>query len=161
MVEYLRLVGQMMSKFQKAKVVQIPRGHNQHTDSLATLASSQDNEILHLIMVETLHKPSITPQVKILVVSELGSSWMDPIIEYLAEDRLPSESKEAHRVWRVAARFWLSQDWRLYKRSFRDPYSLCLHPSKVRDLLTQLHKGICGSHVGGQSLAHRAITQRF
>lgn len=40
MVDYLRLVNQMISKFQKVKIVQITRGQNRHADSLATLASS-------------------------------------------------------------------------------------------------------------------------
>ena len=28
-------------------------------------------------------------------------------------------------------------------------------------LLAELHDGVCGSHVGGRSLAHRAMTQGF
>ena len=103
MVEYLRLVGQMMGKFQKAKVVQISWGQNRHADSLATLASFLDNEIPRLITVEMLHEPSIDPQVGISVISVLGFNWMDPIIENLPEVRLSSESKEADKVRRVAA----------------------------------------------------------
>ena len=52
-------------------------------------------------MVEVLHKPSINLQVGVSVVSMLRSSWMDPIIQFLAEDRLSSESKEVDRVHRV------------------------------------------------------------
>ena len=74
---------------------------------------------------------------------------MDLVIEFLAEDQLSSESKEAKRVHRVATQFWLSRDQRLYRRSFEGPYLLCLYPSKVNDLLTELHKGVCGSHVRG------------
>nr|XP_023877005.1 uncharacterized protein LOC111989456 [Quercus suber] len=32
---------------------------------------------------------------------------------------------------------------------------------KVGELLADLHDGVCGSHVGGRSLAHRAMTQGF
>lgn len=73
---------------------------------------------------------------------------MDLIIIFLVEDVLPNEAKKAERVQRVVARFWLSRDWRLYRRSFSGPYLLCLHPSQVNDLLTELHEGVCGSHVG-------------
>ena len=41
------------------------------------------------------------------------------------------------------------------------PYLLCLHPVKVYEVLTELREGVWGSHVGGCSLAHRAMTQRF
>lgn len=149
MVEYLRLVGQIMSKFQKAKVIQITRGQNRYADSLPTLALSLDSEIPQLIMIEVVREPSIDPQVGVSIVSTFGSSWMDLVIEFLVEDQLLSESKEVERVCRVAARFWLSRDQRLYRRSFKGPYLLCLHPSKVNDLLTELHKGVCGSHVRG------------
>ena len=86
---------------------------------------------------------------------------MDSIIKFLAEDHLPSESKEADRVHKVSVQFWLSRHWRLYKRSFGGPYLLCLHPSKINDLLTELHKGIYGSHIKGRSLADQAMTQGF
>lgn len=98
----------MIGKFLKAKVVQISRGQNMLADSLAILESSLDKEIPRLITVEVLHKPSIDPQVGVSVVSELESSWMDPIIEFLAEDRLPSESREVDKVHRVATWFWFS-----------------------------------------------------
>jgi len=54
MIEYLKLVNQMMSKFQKVKIIQITRGQNRHADSLATLASSLANEIPRLIKMEVV-----------------------------------------------------------------------------------------------------------
>ena len=61
----------------------------------------------------------------------------------------------------MTARFWLSKDKKLYRRSFGGPYLLCLHPNKVTELLVELHEGICGGNLGGRSLTHRAITQGF
>lgn len=59
-------------------------------------------------MIEVLREPRIDPQVGVSVVSMFGFNWMDPIIEFLAEDQLLSESKEAKRVRRVAAQLWFS-----------------------------------------------------
>ena len=86
---------------------------------------------------------------------------MNPIIEFLAEDRVPDDESETNKVRRVASRYWLSTDRKLYRRSFRGPYLLCLHPGEINELLAELHEGVCGSHVGGRSLAHRAMTQGF
>ena len=86
---------------------------------------------------------------------------MDPIIDFLAEDQLPNDEKEASKVRWVAARCCLSTDRKLYWRSFGGPYLLCLHPKKVNELLAELHDGVCGSHVGGRSLAYRVMTQGF
>ena len=38
------------------------------------------------------------------------------------------------------------------------PYLLCIHPEASELLLKELHEGICGSHIGGRSLSHKAIT---
>ena len=86
---------------------------------------------------------------------------MDPIINFLAEDRVPDDEKEANKIRQVASRYWLSADRKLYRRSFGGLYLSSLHPKKVNELLSKLHDGVCGSHVGGRSLPHRAMTQGF
>ena len=53
---------------------------------------------------------------------------MDPIVLYLREDILPEDKSEADKVRRKAPRFWLSDDQKLYKRSFSRPYLLYIHP---------------------------------
>ena len=92
---------------------------------------------------------------------KLGLSWMDSISLFLEEDILPEEKFETKKVQRKAPRFWLSEDRKLYKRSFSDPYLLCVHPETSESLLEELHEGVCGSHTGRRSLSHRAITQRY
>jgi len=55
-------------------------------------------------------------------------------------------------VRRKAPHFWLSEDKKLYKRSFFGLYLLCIHPEVVELLLEELHERICGSHTGGHVL---------
>ena len=86
---------------------------------------------------------------------------MDSIIQFLKEDILPEERIKADKVRRKATRYWLSENQKLYKRSFSGPYLLCVHPELTKSLLEELHKGIFGSHTGGRSLVHRAITQGY
>ena len=86
---------------------------------------------------------------------------MDSIIQYLKEDLLLEEKIEADKIQRKATSYWLSKDYKLYKRSFSGPYLLCVHPEQIESLLEEMHEGICGSHTGGRSLAHRAITQGY
>ena len=83
---------------------------------------------------------------------------MDSIIQFLKEDILSEEKTEADKVQRKATRYWLSENQKLYKRSFSGPYLLCVHPKLIESLLEELHEGICGNHIGGRSLAHKAIT---
>ena len=86
---------------------------------------------------------------------------MDLISLYLERDILPDEKSETEKVQRKAPRFWLFEDRKLYKRSFSDPYLFCVHPEASESLLEELYEGVCGSHTGGRSLSHRAITQGY
>ena len=165
MEAYLSAAKQIISKFGTVKVAQVGRAQNRHADSLATLASSTIEEIPRLIKVELIREPSIGMEdnynpvgVEVAVVSKTNPCWMNPIIDFLAEDKVLDDEKEAKKIRRVAPRYWLSVDRKLYQRSFAGPYLLCLHPEKVNELLTELHDGVCGDHVGGRSLAHRVMT---
>lgn len=84
---------------------------------------------------------------------------MDPYVAFLSDKTLLKDAKEAKKVQRMATRFWLSDDGRLFRRSFGGPYLLCFHPSKTTELLVKLHEGLCCSHSRGRLLRHRAITQ--
>ena len=84
-----------------------------------------------------------------------GQEWTEDIIRYLRTGTLPEEPKQAHKIRVQAARFTLIGR-HLYKRSFTDPYLRCLNPSEALYVLAELHKGVCGNHYGGRSLAHRA-----
>ena len=86
---------------------------------------------------------------------------MDHIVLFLREDVLLESKSEADKIQRKAPRFWLSEDQKLYKRSFSGLYLLCIHPEVVELLLEELHEGICGSHTGGKSLSHKALTQDY
>ena len=83
---------------------------------------------------------------------------MDSIVIYPREDILLEDKLEAEKIRRKVPRFLLSEDQKLYKRSFSEEYLLCIHPETTELLLEELHEGICGSHIGGRSLSHRAIT---
>ena len=88
----------------------------------------------------------------------MGPSWMDPIVKFLKDDILLEEKSEAEKIRRNATRFWLSEDHKLYKRSYFGSYLLCIHPEALELLLKELHEGICESHTRRRSLSHRALT---
>jgi len=111
MKEYLQVVKQVMSKFCTEKLAQVARGQNKHADSLATLASLMTEDVPRLIKVKLIADPSINTAVGIgvAVISTIESCWMDPIIDFLAKDRVPDDEKEANRVRRLASRYCCRQ----------------------------------------------------
>ncbi|XP_075659130.1 uncharacterized protein LOC142629010 [Castanea sativa] len=161
MIEYLRLVKQTICNFSNVKIERVAWGQNQHADSLATLASSVADMVPRLIRVELVAEPSITAKAPIAQVTIAERCWIDPIIDFLADNRALEDEKEAAKVRRTAARYWLPADRKLYRRLFEGPYLQCLCPSQAKELLAELHEGVCGSHMGGRLLAHRAMTQGF
>ena len=122
-------------------------------------------DVPQIIKVELITEPSIKTimdvgivRISVTAISIAELCWMDSIFDFLAEDLIPDDEKEASKVRRIASRYWLSADRKLYWRSFGRPYLLCLHPGKVNEVLTKLREGVWGSHVGGCSLAHRTMT---
>ena len=101
-----------MNKFCTAKVAQVGRAQNRHVDSLATLASSMTKEVPWLIKVELIAEPNIgvvgsvgAAGIDVTLISAIGPCWMDPIIDFLAKDRVSNDEKEANRIRQVAARY--------------------------------------------------------
>ena len=68
-------------------------------------------------------------------------SWMDPIVSFLKDDTLPKGKLEAEKIRRNAPRFWLSEDYKLYRRSYSGPYLLCIHPEESEPLLESYMRG--------------------
>ena len=85
---------------------------------------------------------------------DLGPSWMDSITAYPRGGQLPEDKNEAYKIRLKAARFWFSSNDKLYRKSYIGPYLQCVHPNKVEDFLCEIHERICGSHIGGRSLAY-------
>ena len=57
---YLSQVKTMQSKFESFNLLHVPRSGNAHADSLAMLATSSAQNLLKVILVEDLRKPSRT-----------------------------------------------------------------------------------------------------
>ena len=140
MQEYLGQVRSIQEKFEIFDLSHVPRSGNTHEDSLATLATSSAQDLPRIVLVEDLYTQTLVhhsaPRIHQIT---LGPSWMDSISLFLKKDVLPEEKSEADKVRRKAPRFWLSEDRKLYKRSFSGPFLLCVHPEASELLLEELH----------------------
>ncbi|XP_030968839.1 uncharacterized protein LOC115989306 [Quercus lobata] len=162
MQEYLGRAKRLQSDFESFNLTHVSRSGNTHADSLATLAMSSMQDLPRMILVEALCQTSLIGR-DIARIHQIrrNPSWMDPIMNFLKDDTLPEGKLEAEKIRRNAPQFWLLEDHKLYRRSYSGPYLLCIHPEESESLLKELHEGICGSHTGGRSLAHRALTQGY
>ena len=116
---YLIRVKHLQKNFESFDLQHVPRGGNTHANSLTTLATSSAQNFPRIILVEDLDRPSGEKGKMIYVPHvRVGPSWMDPIIQFLSKDVLPEDKSDAEKIHRKTPRFWLSEDQKLYKRSF-------------------------------------------
>ena len=142
MQKYLSQVRHLRSGFESFTLSQIPKSKNTHADSLAILVTSSVQSLPQVILKEDLCKPTEVRRNETHIHQiRVGSSWMDFIVLFLKEDILSEIKSKADKVRRKASQFWLSEDQKLYKRSFSGPYLLCIHPKAVELLLEELYKG--------------------
>ena len=74
MAAYLQTAKDLLSAFTTFKIQQVPREQNTQADALARLASTKDAELLEVIPVEFLSKPSIRSTESQLTVSCITST---------------------------------------------------------------------------------------
>jgi len=159
MQEYLVQVKHLQTHFYHFHLAYVSRSGNTYADFLAMLATSSTQPLPRVILIEDLYHPTTEKANGIRVYNvRVGPSWMDPLVLFLKHDTLPDDKIEADKIRRKVSQFWLSKDSKLYRRSFSGPYLLCVHPEATELILEELHEGTCGSHMGGRSLSHRAIT---
>ena len=133
---YLSQIKCLQSEFESFDLLHIPRSGNAHADSLTMLATSSAQNLSRVILVEDLYKPIETRKETTRIHQiKAGPSWMESIIQFLRDDTLPEEKIEADKVQRKATNFWLSENQKLYKRSFSGPYLLCIHPEMTKLLI--------------------------
>ncbi|GAU42913.1 hypothetical protein TSUD_86510 [Trifolium subterraneum] len=126
--EYLALVKERITKFDSAEIQHVPREHNKRADIL------------------------------VLDINVIGDAncWMTPVYNYLAHGTLPNDEKEAATVKRRACSYTLL-DNKLYRRGFFIPLLKCADEATADYILREIHEGINSQHVGGRSLARKAL----
>jgi len=91
---------------------------------------------------------------------EEDDTWMTPYRRYLADGILPAEPEEGKKVKRNAARYTLV-DGILFRHGFTHLILTCVSGDECTRIMAELHEGICGSHVGGKSLASKVVRVGF
>ncbi|MCH96604.1 gag-pol polyprotein, partial [Trifolium medium] len=110
----MKLAKEMEVKELRAKsdsqlyLIYVPREQNARADLLSKLASTKKPGNNRTVIQETITKPSTgDPGVLMIVENE---DWRAPIIQYLQNEKLPDEKKEATRVKKMAAHYTMIGD---------------------------------------------------
>ncbi|XP_043705509.1 uncharacterized protein LOC122655375 [Telopea speciosissima] len=154
MAAYLEVTKKLVSSFDEFEKSRVPRNENEKADALSRLSTEALAQLDRSVDIEQLFEPS--HQVREVTPIDLEPSWMDPIVVYLRDDFLPEDKIEVHKVRGRAARYTLVEG-QLYKRSVSSPLLKCLTPTHALNALTEVHRGICGSHMGECQICKRML----
>ncbi|XP_015970352.1 uncharacterized protein LOC107493830 [Arachis duranensis] len=102
--KYLEKVKSLSQKFEEVTVHHVPRERNTRADLLSKLASTKPGEGNRSLIQGMTREPAVT-----LCVSRPGSSWLDPITNFLEHGKLPDDEKDAAKLRREAAKYAVIQ----------------------------------------------------
>jgi ribonuclease HI len=88
------------------------------------------------------------------------ADWRDKYIAWMDRGELPSDRPEARSIARMAKSFALV-DGELYKRVASGILQRCVPIPEGRELLREIHAGICGHHAAPHTLVGNAFRQGF
>ncbi|XP_022881066.1 uncharacterized protein LOC111398385 [Olea europaea var. sylvestris] len=142
MAAYLKFVLNVVPHFKRFELIQVPHLENTHAYVLSKLANSRDSELLKIVPIELLPKPSISGGEEILRI-EGNPLWMQPIVAYLKGQSLPTSKSEAKKLRRRTAHFVDV----LYKRGFASPLLRCVGREEAMYILRKIHERLVAIHI--------------
>ena len=158
MQKYLKFTNQLVSNFNRAKFVQIPRNQNAEADKVAQSALANDQANVTDWRLEEQNSPNIKEFQTLPMHAR--ARWASPILSYLKDGRLPLDLEEARKIQRRAAWFTMLNG-ELYKRGFSQPYLRCVEQKEAKYVLEEVHRVICGDHIGAKSIVRKNIRASY
>jgi hypothetical protein len=186
MVMYCWAVHLLKDKFDGLELNHIVRWLNEAADELMKLASNRAL-VPSSVFTSDLHKPSITcqdsaqdgdepptptsgagptavpTQPEVMEIVEDPAVGPDPLpdwrilyLNYLIHGALPANRTEALRLMRRAKSFILV-DRELYKQSPTEILQRCIPTGQGRELLQDIHRGVCGHHASPRTLVENTF----
>jgi hypothetical protein len=86
--------------------------------------------------------------------------WRQPFIDYLSEQKVPSDKNLAEQLIRRAKSYVLVGD-KLYRRGPSSGVLMkCVPRQEGKDILEEIHKGVCGNHTSSRTLVSKALARQ-
>jgi hypothetical protein len=87
--------------------------------------------------------------------------WRQPFIDYIREQKVPSDKNLAEQIVRRAKSCVLVGD-KLYRRGATPRVPMkCVPRQEGKDILEEIHKGVCGNHASSCTLVSKAFRRSF
>ena len=147
---YCAKVRKLEKYFQGQEIHHVLRDSNVAADILAKLGSDRV-KVPPDVFVQELNEPSIkqleeaptSDATSIQQVLMITKSWTQPMIDYIKDNKLPGDKKEATQVLQRSKNY-IHLGEKLYKRSASSGVLLkCVSYEERRQILQEIHLGCC------------------
>jgi ribonuclease HI len=163
---YCLEVRKLENKFYGLEFHHVVRDNNVAVDVLSKLGSTRTQVPLG-VFVHELHAPSIPESAPMTTdpapshagqdVMMIDVDWRQPFIDYIRELKVPTDKNFAEQIIRRAKSYVLVGD-KLYRRGTTSGVLMkCVPREEGKDILEEIHKGVCGNHASSRTLVSKAF----
>jgi hypothetical protein len=167
---YCLEVRKLENKFYGLEFHHIVRDNNVVVDVLWNLGSTRA-QVPAGVFVHELHASSILEPATATTdpahppagqeVMMIDVDWRQPFIDYIREQKVPSDKSSAEQLIRRAKSYVLVGD-KLYRRDATSGVLMkCVPREEGKDILEEIHKGVCGNHASSRTLVSKAFRRAF
>ncbi|XP_024009904.1 uncharacterized protein LOC112085120 [Eutrema salsugineum] len=143
---YLKVVRELVQKFDEFELTRIPRGENTSADALAALASTSDPDLRRTIPVEFIERPSIEEVEGVRLINPPEQEPEDDEAIPMEEDASSAEPEYGcDKEWLGAIPTYIAD---------REAPTDKWEARKLKaQIMHEVHSDACGNHSSGRSLA--------
>jgi hypothetical protein len=161
---YCLEVRKLENKFYGHEFHHVIRDNNVAEDNLSKLGSTRA-QVPVGVFVHELHVPSIPelaptttdPAQPGQEVMMIDVDWRQPFIDYIRQQKVPSDKNMAEQLVRRAKTYILVGD-KLYRWGATSGVLMkCIPRDEGKDILEEIHKGIYGNHASSHTLVSKAF----
>jgi hypothetical protein len=163
---YCLEVRKLENKFYDLEFHHVVRDNNVAADVLSKLGSTRA-QVPAGVFIHELHVPSIPEPAPLTTdpahlpagqeVMMIYVDWRQPFIDYIGEQKVPSDNNLAEQLIRHANSYVLVGD-KLYRRGASSGVLMkCVPREEGKGILEKIHKGICGNHASSRTLVSKAF----
>jgi hypothetical protein len=167
---YCLEVRKLENKFYGLEFHHVVRDNNIAADVLSKLGSTRA-QVPAGVFVHELHAPSIpepaptstdpAPLPAGQEVMMMDVDWRQPFIDYIREQKVPMDKNLAEQLIRRAKSYVLVGN-KLYRRGATSRVLMKYVPREEgKDILEEIHKGICSNHASSRTLVSKAFRRAF
>ncbi|XP_012480821.2 uncharacterized protein LOC105795698 [Gossypium raimondii] len=154
LINYQKLVLELIEEFDDITVCYLPRDENQMADALATLASMikiNTQEDVKPIQISIYEAPAHCCNIN-EDEEKNDHPWYQDILRYVRNrEYLDQATENDKRILRRLTSDYVLDGEILYKRGKDQVLLRCVDAVEARQILEEVHDGVCGMHANGKT----------